>query len=56
MTKCEYNLQGICQVVDHVPSNALRVFYVGGYRVKQVPALSLSNVTNEGQICWEAAT
>ena len=38
--------------MDHVPSNALRVFYVGGYRVKQVSALDLSIVTNERQICW----
>ena len=36
----------------HIPSNALRVFYVRGYRVKQVSALDLSNVTNERQIWW----
>ena len=36
--------------MDHVPGNTLRVFYVRGYRVKQVSALDLSNVTNE--ICW----
>ena len=33
--------------MDHIPGNGLRVFYVRGYRVKQVPALDLSNVTNE---------
>ena len=38
--------------MDHVPGNALRVFYVCGYRVKQVSALDLSNVTNEKLICW----
>ena len=32
--------------MDHVPSNALRVFYISRYRVKEVPALSLSSVTN----------
>ena len=26
--------------MDHVPSNALRVFYISRYRVKEVPALS----------------
>ena len=36
--------------MDHVPGHPLCVFYVRGYRVKQVAALDLSNVTNE--ICW----
>ena len=42
--------------MDHIPGNALRVFYVGGYRVKQVPALDLSSVTNGRQIRWNTWT